>query len=104
MVVVRKQNGDVSICVDLWRLNREVRRERCVLPNLEDMVSKLVVLLFSPTLTLLRDTTTSSLIQTVPNYRSSSRRMGDIALIGILSASEIFHRRMTEMLEDIDGI
>ena len=68
------------------------------------MVSKLVVLLFSPSLTLLRDTTTSIWIQTAPSYRSSSRRMGDIALIGVLSATEIFHRRMTEMLEDIDGI
>ena len=34
MVVVPKKNGDVRICVNLRRLNREVPRERYVLPTL----------------------------------------------------------------------
>ena len=40
-MVVPKQNGDVRICVNLRRLNREVPRKRYVLPTPEDMVTKL---------------------------------------------------------------
>ena len=41
MVVVQKPNGKVRICVDLRKLNEEVKRERYVLPTLEDIAPKL---------------------------------------------------------------
>ena len=36
-----KKNGDVRICVDLRQLNRLVKREKYMLPTLEDVTSKL---------------------------------------------------------------
>lgn len=41
MVPVVKKNGKVRICVDLKRLNEAVRRERFILPTLEDVAPKL---------------------------------------------------------------
>ena len=41
MVPVVKSNGKVRICVDLRRLNESVKRERYMLPNLEDVAPEL---------------------------------------------------------------
>ena len=41
MVPVVKSNGKVRICVDLRRLNEAVKRERYMLPNLEDVAPEL---------------------------------------------------------------
>ena len=41
MVPVVKKNGNVRICVDLKRLNQAVKRERFILPTLDDITPKL---------------------------------------------------------------
>ena len=41
MVPVVKPNGKVRICIDLRRLNEAVKRERYILPTLEDVAPKL---------------------------------------------------------------
>ena len=41
IVVVPKSNGQIRICVDLQQLNREVTRERYILPTLDDAASKM---------------------------------------------------------------
>lgn len=41
MVPVLKTNGKIRICVDLRRLNEAVKRERYILPTLEDIAPKL---------------------------------------------------------------
>ena len=42
IVVVPKSNGQIRICVDLGQLNREVNRERYILPTLlDDAASKM---------------------------------------------------------------
>ena len=41
MVPVMKKSGQVLICVDLKRLNQAVKRERFILPTLEDVTSSL---------------------------------------------------------------
>ena len=41
MVPVTKKSGKVRLCVDLKKLNLSVKRERYVLPTLEDVTSKL---------------------------------------------------------------
>ncbi len=43
MVPVIKKTGAVRICVDLKQLNAAVRRERHMLPSLEDIAPKLAV-------------------------------------------------------------
>ena len=41
MVVVPKQNGKVRICVDLTKLNDSVRRERHILPSVEQTLAQI---------------------------------------------------------------
>ena len=41
MVPVMKKSGNVCICVDLNKLNEEVKRETFVLPTIHDITSKL---------------------------------------------------------------
>ncbi len=48
MVPVIKKNGKVRICVDLKKLNEAVKRERFILPTLEDILPQLLVHAYSP--------------------------------------------------------
>lgn len=41
MVPVPKRTEDVKICVDLTRLNKAVRRERFILPTIDDILPRL---------------------------------------------------------------
>ena len=41
IVPVPKKNGQVRICVDLKKLNEAVKRERYVLPSLDDIAPSL---------------------------------------------------------------
>jgi len=41
MVIVRKKNGEVRICVDYTRLNRSVRRDHHVMPTVDTNLAKL---------------------------------------------------------------
>ena len=41
IVPVSKKNGKVRICVDLKKLNKAVKREHYMLPNLDDISPKL---------------------------------------------------------------
>lgn len=46
MVPVIKKPGDIRICVDLKRLNEEVKRENFMLSTLEGISPKLVVSIY----------------------------------------------------------
>ena len=41
MVPVEKKNKEVRLCIDLKRLNKAVKRERHILPKIEDIAPKL---------------------------------------------------------------
>ena len=41
MVVVPKPNGNIHICVDLTKLNNSVRRERHILPSVEQILAQI---------------------------------------------------------------
>ena len=41
MVVVPKPNGNVQICVDLTKLNKNVQRERHILPSVEQTLAQI---------------------------------------------------------------
>ena len=41
MVVVPKPNGKIRICVDLTKLNESVKRERHILPAVEETLARL---------------------------------------------------------------
>ena len=108
IVVVPKANGAVRICVDLRQLNREVKRERYVLSTLEDMITKLNGAQVFTHLDLtsgyyhlkLHPDSTRLTTFITPFGRYCFRRLP----FGISSASEIFQRKMTELLEEVEGV
>lgn len=98
----------MRICVDLKRLNRAVRRERFILPTLEDIAAKLAGAKIFSTLDA-----TSGFWQ-IPLEESSHKLttfitpMGRFCFcrlpFGITSAPEIFQRRMSTLLKDHEGV
>ena len=108
MVPVIKKSGSVRLCVDLKKLNVNVRRERFILPTLEDLTSKLSgATMFScldaasgfyqiPLDVESQELTTFL----TPFGRYCFKRLP----FGITSAPEIFMRKMMEVLDGVEGV
>lgn len=107
MVPVVKKNGKVRICVDLKRLNKGVKREKFILPTLEDVAVKLTGAKVFSTLDASSGfwqiplDYSSSILTTfiTPRGRFCFQRLP----FGITSAPEIFQREMTKLLEGHEG-
>ena len=108
MVVVPKPSGKVRICVDLQKLNQAVKRERLMLPSLDDIAPKLVGM------TLFSKLDASSGFYQLP-LSPQSRKLttfitpfGRYAFkrvpFGISSAPEIFQRKISELISGLDGV
>lgn len=108
IVPVLKPSGAVRICVDLTHLNKCVRRERYVLPTVDDSMGMLSgATVFSKIdansgfhqVKLSRD---SELLTTfiTPFGRFCFQRLP----FGITSAPEYFQKRMAQILEGIPGV
>lgn len=109
MVAAEKKNKDqVRVCVDLKRLNKAVKRERYVLPTLEDIAPKLAGAKVFSTLDassgfwqIPLDPNSQKLTTFItPLGRFCFRRLP----FGISSAPEIFQRLMTDQLRSLDGV
>lgn len=108
MVVVPKKNGAVRICIDLTKLNRAVKRERFIIPTLEDMLPKLSGSSVFSTLDAvtgfnqleLNDESSKLTTFISPVGRFRFRRL----CFGISSAPEIFQREMSRMLDGLSGV
>ena len=108
MIVVRKKNGALRICLDPKELNKVIQRENYPLPTIEDVATRLYgakvftvldvrsgfwhVVLDKP----------SSLLTTfhTPFGHYRWNRMP----FGICSAPEIFQRRIHEVIEGLTGV
>uniref|UniRef100_A0A3B5QZY7 Gypsy retrotransposon integrase-like protein 1 n=1 Tax=Xiphophorus maculatus TaxID=8083 RepID=A0A3B5QZY7_XIPMA len=108
MVVVPKSSGKVRICIDLTELNKYVMREKHPLPSVEHTLGQLAgAKVFSKLdanagfwqIPLSRK---SSLLTTfiTPFGRYCYNRL----CFGISSAPEHFQKRMTRILEGLDGV
>ncbi|KAL7880825.1 hypothetical protein SRHO_G00030790 [Serrasalmus rhombeus] len=108
MVVVPKQTGKVRICTDLTELNKSVLRERHPLPSVEHTLGQLAgARVFSKLdansgfwqIPLSKE---SSLLTTfiTPFGRYCYNRL----CFGISSAPEHFQKRMTQLLEGLEGV
>ena len=107
MVVVPKKNEKIRICVDLTNLNKCVKRERHLMPAVEQTLAKIAgAKVFSKLdansgfwqIPLSEE---SALLTTfiTPFGRYCFHRLP----FGITSAPEHFQRRMSEILSDIEG-
>jgi transposase InsO family protein len=108
MVVTRKKNNKVRICVDLKKLNKAVKRERYVIPAIQDILGKLSGSVKFSSLDM------SGAYWQLPLAEESQHLTTFITPIGryyftrvpygITSASEIFQRKMSEVLSNIEGV
>ena len=108
MVVVPKQDGMVRICVDLTKLNVSVRRERHILPSVEQTLAQIGGAKFFSKLDansgywqIELDLESAKLTTFItPFGRFCFNRLP----FGITSAPEHFQRRLTEILGDLKGV
>lgn len=107
MVPVIKKNKKPRICVDLTKLNKAVKRERFILPNLEDIAPKL------SGATVFSTMDASSGFWQIPLDESSRKLTTFITPVGrfcfcrlpfgITSAPEIFQQKISSLLKDLAG-
>ena len=108
LVVTRKKSGAVRLCVDLRSLNQAVLRERYVIPTLEDVRAKLAGARMFSSLDAasgyyqipLDEKSRKLTTFITPQGRYCFKRLP----FGITSASEIFQRKMSDMLSGLDGV
>ena len=106
MVVVPKPDGRIRICVDLTKLNQSVRRECHILPSVEQTLAQLGgATVFSKLdansgFWQIELTKEYSLLTTfTPFGRYCFNRLP----FGITSAPEYFQKRMSEILQGLEG-
>ncbi len=108
MVVVTKKNGDVRLCVDLKGLNHNIKRERYQIPTMDDILPKLSGSTMFSKLDAasgyyqlpLEPSSTKLTTFITPQGRYCFRRLP----FETSSASEIFQREMTNILEGMEGV
>lgn len=108
MTVVKKPNGDIRICLDPRDLNKYIKREHFKLPTLDEITSKLSGARYFSTLDCkhsfyqlkLNDESTDLCTFNTAFGRFKFLRMP----FGISSASEVFHKRLYEYFDDIEGV
>ena len=108
MVAVPKRDGKLHICLDPWDLNRTIRREHFPLPTIEDVATRLhgakefSVLDVHKGFWHVEVDEESSLLTTfnTPFGRYRWKRMP----FGICSPSEVFQRRMYDLVHRLRGM
>ena len=108
MVPVQKKNGKIRICTDFKRLNEAVKRERYILPTMDDILHKLSgASVFSKLdatsgfWQLPLDPETAKLTTFItPSGRFYYKRLP----FGISSAPEIFQRTVEEILAGVPNV
>ena len=106
MVVVPKPNGTVRICVDLTKLNQSVCRERHILPSVEQVLAQIGnAKVFS------KLDANSGKIELAPESAKLTTFITPYGCFcfnrlpfGITSAPEHFQRRMSEILQGLNGV
>lgn len=108
MVVVPKKNGTVRVCVDLRPLNENVMRETFPLPTVDDILGQLKgATIFSK----LDANSGFWQIPLAPESRPLTtfitpfgRFQFNKLPFGIRSAPEVYQKRMSQILEGLDGV
>ena len=108
MVPAVKPSGEIRICVNLKKLNQAVKRERYIIPTVDDVIHQLrgssvfsKLDAASGFWQIPLDLTTAKLTTFItPFGRFFFKRLP----FGISSAPEVFQRTMIKILAGIDGV
>ena len=107
MSVVPKKDGSIRLCVDLRKLNKAVKRESYALPTFDDIVPNLAGSKYYSTLDASRGYWQIPLSEESSKLTTFITDQGRYRFLrlpyGICNASEIFQRKMSELLEGVEG-
>ena len=108
MSVVPKKSGQIRICVDLRKLNTAVKRESYTLPTIDDILPKLSGSKYYTSLDASRGYWQLPLSDESAKLTTFITHQGRYCFrrlpYGICNASEIFQRKMTELLETTSAV
>ena len=108
MVPVIKPNGKVRICVDLRQLNKNVKREKYILPTIDDILHNLSKSSIFSSLDARAGYWQLPLDDSSSCYTTFITPVGRYRFVrlpfGISSASEIYQRKMVELLAGHEGV
>ena len=108
IVVVPKSNGSLRICVDLTKLNASVRRERHVLPAVDQIVAQLSNATIFTKLDANAGFWQIKLADESDLYTTFITPFGRFCFqrlpFGITSAPEFFQKKMSSILADLEGV
>lgn len=108
IVPVLKPSGQVRICIDFTHLNTSVRRERYVLPTVEETLDQLGAVAMSSKLDAnsgFHQIRFSPSCQELTTFITPIGRFCFTPLpFGITSAPEYFQKRMSEVLSGLPGV
>ncbi|CAB3223790.1 unnamed protein product [Arctia plantaginis] len=108
ITIVKKQNGDLRICLDPKELNLAIKREHFRLPTLEEILSNLSGAKYFSTLDASNGFWQTKLHPSCTDYCTFNTPFGRFKFLrmpyGICSASEVFHKKVHENFDDIEGV
>ncbi|XP_064476235.1 uncharacterized protein K02A2.6-like [Ornithodoros turicata] len=108
IVLVKKPSGKIRICVDLTKLNECVKRERLILPTVEEVLGSIGPARFFTKLDansgfyqiMLSEKSQELTTFITPFGRYCFQRLP----FGITSAPEVFQRKIAQVLDDLPGV
>ena len=108
IVLVPKPSGEVRICVDPKRLNFAVKRERFVIPTIDELIHKLRGATIFCSLDAANGYWQLPLTEAASKLTTFITPFGRFRFkhlpFGISSASEIFQHEMVNILDGINGV
>lgn len=108
MVITKKKNGELRICMDPKDLNESIKREHYQIPTHEEIISEMSGASYFTKLDASQGFWQLKLEESSTKYRTFDTPFGRHCFLrlpfGIQSAPEIFHRAMEQIIEGLDGV
>ncbi|XP_061876955.1 uncharacterized protein K02A2.6-like [Entelurus aequoreus] len=108
MVITKKKNGELRICMDPKDLNESIKREHYQIPTREEIISEMSGASYFTKLDASQGFWQLKLSESSTMYCTFNTPFGRHCFLrlpfGIKSAPEIFHRAMEQIIEGLDGV
>lgn len=108
MVCVKKRNGDLRVCMDPKDLNDNIKREHYQIPKREEIMNEMSGAKYFTKLDASQGFWQIRLDEDSTKYCTFNTPFGRYSFLrlpfGIVSASEIFHRAMENIIEGLEGV